>query len=603
MSITFSGVGSGLPVNDWIDKLMQVERQPVDALYTKKSTLQTAKTTLSTVESKFSALRSAVEKLTDANLASSFDLFARKTASSSDSTIVTATADNNSSLQNIKVKVDSLATATKAATLNTAQVGKTVDGSEAVTSLDDGQGTTGKFSIFVDGKQQEFEITADSVKFGSNTTAGNSLNSIKQAINDSGIDGLSADITSGKFTISLANGSGTRTISLGASGDTSNFLNVAQLTTAPQNTGGGSLSYSSNNSLTSISTTGAIISNFNQPVTTGTFTIGKASFTIDNNTTLSDLITKINNNTDSGVVAQYDVMSNKLKLTSKNPGQTAITLKDSSNDPTNSTSNFLTAAGLITSAGDSITSQTLGNNAKVYLNDSTTPTYTASNVLTGDITGFAGVTINLNNVSDGKTIDVNVTQDTRQLTDAVSNFVSKFNDIISTIDTNTGTSGALKSDYSLVRLRNDFRQTATTNVNGLTSYDSLGMIGISSGAVGSSAKDTSTALTLDKDKFLNALATNPSEVKALLVGDSKKGVTGILQQLNTKVTNALDPVSGVFASEDNTYQSLISDLDDSIKKGEARLTQTKKRLTDQFTQMDQLISSMQAQSSAISGIR
>ncbi|HBG48288.1 MAG TPA: hypothetical protein DDW90_02020, partial [Cyanobacteria bacterium UBA9971] len=89
MGITFGGVGSGLPVQDWITQLVALKRIPVDKLYTKKDTLNSSKTALSTVESKFSSLKTSVLKLTDANLATSFDIFNAKKATSSDETIAT----------------------------------------------------------------------------------------------------------------------------------------------------------------------------------------------------------------------------------------------------------------------------------------------------------------------------------------------------------------------------------------------------------------------------------------------------------------------------------------------------------------------------------
>ncbi|MCK7484498.1 MAG: hypothetical protein MZU97_02325 [Bacillus subtilis] len=100
-------------------------------------------------------------------------------------------------------------------------------------------------------------------------------------------------------------------------------------------------------------------------------------------------------------------------------------MQDSSNDAVTgdnsegSTSNFLTAMGLITSGGDSLSSQTLGNNAKFYLNDSTTAQFANSNVLTSDITGITGLTITLKSASETKTANINVEQDTEALTSAM----------------------------------------------------------------------------------------------------------------------------------------------------------------------------------------
>lgn len=78
MSMQFGGVGSGLPVNDWINALVQNEQQKINKSYTKKSDISTAKATLGTIESKFRMLKTSAEKLTDSNIVSAFDIFNRK---------------------------------------------------------------------------------------------------------------------------------------------------------------------------------------------------------------------------------------------------------------------------------------------------------------------------------------------------------------------------------------------------------------------------------------------------------------------------------------------------------------------------------------------
>ncbi|EKE03182.1 MAG: hypothetical protein ACD_20C00234G0004 [uncultured bacterium] len=594
MSFSFGGVGSGLPVTDWIEQLMQIERRPVDNLYQKKSSIQTARTTLNTVEGKVTTLRSLIEKITDSNLASTFDLFSRKSATSSDKTIATVTASNSAAMQNITLKVDQLATATKAQTLDTNQVANVVSGTELVTDLGDSQGTAGTFSIYVDGVKKEFTIAEDST-----------VNSVAQSINDAAI-GVTASVVGGKFQLEYAN---TSTVTLGSSADSSNFWNITQLSTATATENvPGTMTYASANILSAIDTSGTISNNnanLNQAVTEGTFRIGQATFTIDSTTTFSSLINSINNDEDAGVVAQYDLRTNKLVLTSKDPGKQAINLTDATNaDPADTeppTSNFLTAMGLIKPDGNSLESQTLGNNATVYLNGSATPLYANSNTLTGDITGIAGITINLLKETEAEeTINITIGQDSDQLTSALNNFISKFNEVISEIDKTTSKTGSLKSDYTLVRFRNDLRQTVTGSVDGLTKYDSMAMIGITSGAVGTSVSTGTTSISLDTSKFLAALAENPSEVKALLIGDSKTGTKGILQTLESKVESALDSSNGYFSSREKSIDATILDIDKSIKNGELRLESVRKRLVTQFSMMDKMISQMQSQGSALS---
>ena len=599
MGITFGGVGSGLPVQDWITQLVALKRIPVDKLYTKKDTLNSSKTALSTVESKFSSLKTSVLKLTDANLATSFDIFNAKKATSSDETIATVSAANTAITQKVSLKVESLATSTKASSLTA--VSKTITGTELFTSIANKQGTVGTFSIYTNGTKNEFTIE-------STDTLDNIVKKINDKFDPTGDEDYSdntvkASITDGKLEINYDNTDVTN-LTLGSSADTSNFFNIMQLSTAdPVDNGDGTTSFTSLTPINTINLSGTIIGNAANldvsdldPITAGTFKIGKTEFTIDATTTMSGLISKINKDANAGATAQFDATTNKIVLTSKNPGQTAINLE-------NGTSNFLNKIGLITAGGDSLSSQTLGNNAKVYVNGSTTALEANSNTITGDISGITGLTINLKNTTEvGDTIDINVDQDTDQINTALDDFISKFNAMSNIVKEHTATGKTLHGEYSLIGLKNTFRSMTTDRVSGLTSYDSLAMIGISTGAIGKLASDTSNALILDKDKLLEALNENPSEVKALLIGDKTAGITGIFEKLEDKLTSVLDPVSGYFSVKEDSFNTMITDNDKSITRGEDRITAYKTMITKQFSEMDSYISKMQQQGSSLSNL-
>ncbi len=585
MSIQFSGVGSGLPVDDWINAIIQAESARLGNLQKQKSGLQTSRTALNTVESKFSSFRSSIEDLTDANLSSAFDLFKRKKITGSDSDIASATVSSNAAIQKIELEVSSLATATTAKSSST--IGQTIDGTESFLDLSNGDAEEGSFSIYTDGVKNEFTIEK-----------GDTVQDIVDDINNSGIVGLSAQVNSGKFEITYDTNN-ISDVKLGSSADTSNFLNVMNLSTADAAAGAGTdMTFSSTDAVSKVDTNGKIVGNtanlsgsFTE--SSYTFKIGNAEFDIGSGTTFQDLINNINSDDDAGVIARYDYKENKLMLTAREAGETAISLEDTSGD-------FLEQMGLITAGGDSLSSQTLGDNAVVYVNGSTTALEANSNTLTSDITGLSGITINLKDVTEaGETITFNVEQDTEQLTNAVSDFISKFNTVINEIDSKTKYGKDLSGEYSLVSLRNSLRMTATGSVDGLSNYDSFGMIGISTGDIGKGTDETTNTLKLDKDKFLEALQERPDEVKALLIGDSETGTTGVLQKLESKVESALDPVNGYFAAREGSMDSQISDIDKSIIRETERLDTREEYLVRQFNQMDQYISQMQQQSQAL----
>jgi len=587
MSLQFSGLGSGLPTQEWVTALIQAESLRLIKYQTQKSDTQASRTVLNTVESKFSSLRSSIEKLTDAKLASTMDLFEKKKSSTSDETIATASVSTNAAIQKIDLEIESLATSTTAQSLF--GIGQVMDGSETFLDLANGDAEEGTFSFYIDGVKQEFTIEeADTV------------NDIIDDINNAGITGLQAGIDSGNFEIKLDDAEITDFV-MGSNADTSNFLNVMNLSTStgeviaedPYDT-----VYRSVDTVSKVDTTGAILDgSANLSGTFGqssyTFKIGGSEFTVDENMNLQDLLSRINSDDDAGVIASFDFKENKLNITSEDAGKTAINFEDTDGD-------FLQQMGLITAGGDSLSSQTLGDNAKVYINGSAEVLEVNSNTITSDISGITGVTIDLKTLTEaGETISINIEQDTDQLTSSVEDFISKFNAAINEIDKETSSGQELKGEYSLISLRNSLRTMATDMVDGLSTYNSFGMIGISTGEIGTSIEEGTKALEFDKDAFMEALKENPNEVKALLIGDSNSGVTGIFENLEIKVENSLDPVNGYFAAREDSLDNLISSLDSTILREQERLDKREDYLTAKFNRMDQYISQMQSQQSSL----
>lgn len=66
-TITSTGLGSGLDINGIIDKLMQVEQKPIDAINQKISDVQTKISAFGQVKSALSTLQSAAKSLSDPN--------------------------------------------------------------------------------------------------------------------------------------------------------------------------------------------------------------------------------------------------------------------------------------------------------------------------------------------------------------------------------------------------------------------------------------------------------------------------------------------------------------------------------------------------------
>lgn len=578
MSITFSGMASGLPVNDIIDQLMAIERRPIDMLEAKKANLQASTGYLDNVETRVKNLATSLQKFTDGNITASMDLFQSKKATSSDDSILTVTAGSKAANQSFEVNVLNIATSTKVESLgsgvSTGGVGALVDAGTTVADLGNGSGTGGKFTIYYNNVPTEVTI---------NST--DTIGAVIANINGS-VAGVTASIAGGIITLASAGG----TINVGANGDTSNFLKTSQLDVGTYV--GNDLN--SANPLSAIKTSGLLVgngANLASAVGAGDFTIGEKTFTIDATTTLDSLLNDINNSADAGVTASYNLRTNKIELTSKDPGKVAITLSDGG-------SNFLQNVNLITGGGDTLAYQTLGDNARIQINGGAVIEST-SNTITDSVTGIKDVTLTLRDDSAGSNITVNIQQDTDALVSALKTFVTNFNNVIKYIDEQTNPkTGNLPSDNSLVRFRNNLRKEITDIVSN-SPLMSLASVGITTGKVGTEG-DATGQISFDESVFLDKLATNPDDVRALFIGNTAASITGVMQELETFTDAALDTVNGFFKTRDDAIDRQIKDIDESILRAQDRLDSKEKLMRQQFAAMESAISQLSSQSSYIS---
>jgi hypothetical protein len=115
MSISFSGLNSGIDTSSWVESLVALKNAKVTKLETEKESVVLSQETLNNIKSFFSSFRSLIEKVTDTkfNIAS-MDLFAQNLANSSNVSKVTASATTDAVEASYEINVNKLATNTKA---------------------------------------------------------------------------------------------------------------------------------------------------------------------------------------------------------------------------------------------------------------------------------------------------------------------------------------------------------------------------------------------------------------------------------------------------------------------------------------------------------
>ena len=574
MSISFSGLASGLDTSGWVDALVSVRQEKVTTLQKDLVEIQATKATLTDTRSSFNSLRTALEKLTDMKFGGKFDLFSQNTAKSSDDKVFTATAGTDAVRQSYDITVQQLATFTKATSKESASA--IADDETKLSNLGVKEGA---LTVYVDGVKTAIEIEED-----------DTLGDLKSQLAAAGIK---AEVDE-RGVINLSAYEEGKSINVGATTDTSNFVSLVGLTKQEDGT------YASTNSLFKANVATKLTSadsGFNGQITAGTFTIGGATFTIDDKTTLSSLISQINNSEEAQATAYWDDTTGKLSITSKKEGASYINIEAG-------TSNFTDIMGLTTTERDAdgnvvstkmfTDAQELGKNAMLTING--TSITATSNTISSDISRITGVTLNLKGITepgeDGtiKSSKLDVSQDTSGLIDAVKGFVKAYNDMVSKVDEVTANGADLHGETSLTSLARTLRNYATSSntANG-GAFKLLAQIGISTGeADGNNISTNTNNLVFDEAAFKKALEEDPDSVQSILAGEN-----GVLNMMENTVEMSLKASVGFFDVKQSTLDKDITSMEEKITRQNTSIATYRSQLEDKFANMELMIAQMQ----------
>lgn len=577
MTISFSGLASGLDTDSWVSALVSVKQLGVTSLQSQLSALQETQTTISNLKTSFTNFQTALQALTDSSYSASMDIFAANTATSSDETVFTASVTTDAIRDTYDITVKQLATTTSAQAQEA--VSEVADGN---TRLSDLGIQAGSFTVYVDGVRTEINIDE-------NDTVAN----LQSRLSSAGAT-LTIDQDTGILSIAATN-SGDE-LRIGANTDTSNFVSLLGLEIDENGV------YNSASSVYQV--IGATLltdanAGFKTQITEGTFTIGNATFTIDENTTLDNIISQINNSEEANVFASWDAANGKLILRSTVEGASYINIEAGTSNFTDvmgltvterDSSNNITSTRLITAA------QELGQNAIVNING--TDITSSSNTVTSDISRITGVTLNLKSVNTSETGETTLTiaQDTEKVTSAITEVIDSYNSLMSEIDSLTSLTGELHGETTLKSIYSSLRNTMNSAIETDGAYSLLSQIGISTTAASSAMADDTVSLTLDEDALLEALANNQDSVKELLLGTN-----GIISTLKTTVDNTLYS-GGYFTTKETSLTTQVSNMQDKITKKQESVDTYQARLESQFAAMENVIAQLNANySSLLSG--
>lgn len=200
---------------------------------------------------------------------------------------------------------------------------------------------------------------------------------------------------------------------------------------------------------------------------------------------------------------------------------------------------------------------------------------------------------------------MDVTSDTGALKEKVTAFVTAYNEamewILSGYEEFGGSSevpeveegsteeamlgSVLRGDSTINSMKRQLQGMLTGAVKNSGKFHILSEIGITTNMNGTLKQDNTT---LDE-----ALADNFDDMVYLLSGDDK--TAGVMKNFNSLLLDITSSTKGMYAVKKNAYNSGLKRFDSQINQMELRLTKREQNLRRQFTAMEQLVSSLNAQ--------
>lgn len=219
-----------------------------------------------------------------------------------------------------------------------------------------------------------------------------------------------------------------------------------------------------------------------------------------------------------------------------------------------------------------------GQNASLTIDG--VPFSSATNTVTG---ALSGVTLNLVSNAPNTPVQISVGPDTNGATQAVNNFVSAYNTVISAINAQftfnpaTNTGGALAANSALRSLQSSLLSDVTYAMGSNNGYESLASLGINMANDGT--------LSVDQSTFNNVLAGHYSDFQNFFQGLS----TSFGSNFSADLTTLTSPTMGVLNENLSEIKSQQATLSSTISDFEDRLAARQQQLITQYSQIDAML--------------
>ncbi|HOJ12118.1 MAG TPA: flagellar filament capping protein FliD, partial [Clostridiales bacterium] len=408
------GLATGFDTDKMVSDLMKIERMPLDKLCQKKQLAEWKRDGYRDITNLLRSLKDEFfDILKPSNYLLSQSTYKKLSATSSDSSMLTATASAQAMTGIYNIEVKKLATADQ---IESSDLVTVPVKSNAPLTLEGVKNASGKNIVVVlDGISKEITLG----DFTGAETLENALSQLaddlESKINSAfGTGKVNISIDGDYLTLTTTGGSSKLTLTNGYSNDGLSLLNI---------TPGSSNRLNMYQTLESLSKSGSTDLKFNDEGNLE-FEINSKKFTFSKTTTLANMLSTINSDEDAKVTITYDEITDKFVIKSRALGAgNNITISQTggnffgSADPSDSFSKI------------SIEPDRIGNGKDAVIVINNTTVTRSSNNFT-----LNGITYNLHKADEGKTHTITVSTDVDGVYDSIKGFVDKYNEIIDIIN-------------------------------------------------------------------------------------------------------------------------------------------------------------------------
>ena len=237
------------------------------------------------------------------------------------------------------------------------------------------------------------------------------------------------------------------------------------------------------------------------------------------------------------------------------------------------------------------------DNAEVYVNS--IKIVSSSNELK-DIA--PGLTINLLKEGASATSMVTVSKDSDKVAAKIQAFVDAYNDVVSTIRTNSAKGATLQGDSTLRTLQSELSDLVNGAVKGAGAYKYLFDIGLEIDKGITSGAEMTGKLSFDKSKFTSEFTKDPDSVYKLFASNegTKNSEKGIATRMYNNLFTWTKTGTGLLSYKLSGYDAEIKMITQQMSDMDLRLQSKEKKLQAQFSAMETALSSLHNQQSWLS---